>query len=225
MNTNKSESTKQKFYSVMTGDLVASRKYQNDGQQSIVRILTRMEEKFQHAFPDTVAHHISIFRGDSWQIVIKEPCLALRIAFFSRAFLLSNSDDKNLETRIGIGIGPIDYLPEDNVSAGMGEAFRLSGLALDQIGRNRYLHFKSGNQVQDDYINVLLSLADTISDKWSSAQARAVYGALQHKKQKDIARLWEPAISQQSVTRHLQRAGWKSIEKSLDWFEQITFDK
>jgi len=39
-------------------------------------------------------------------------------------------------------------------------------------------------------------------------------------KQEKIGSLWKPPITQQSVQRHLQRAGWFAIEQAIGFFEK-----
>jgi hypothetical protein len=55
---------------------------------------------------------------------------------------------------------------------------------------------------------------------WSGKQARALTGAFQGLTQERIGALWNPTITQQSVNRHLQRAGWFAVERAIGFFEQ-----
>lgn len=207
-----------KIYSVMTGDIISSGQLKTSHKSTIPDILKNVTKQAKKAFPGTILYDISIFRGDSWQLVIDKPEQALRLALYFRASLISRSDSSRIDTRIGIGIGKIDYLPEENISAGNGEAFLLSGEALEVINKKQTLHLRHTNAKKEAYFNIILGLIDTISQDWSSKQARAVKGALQGMSQSEIATIWQPEISQQSVTRHLNRAGWQNLVRALDFF-------
>ena len=209
-----------KIYGVLTGDIIESGSIQKQEDLTVPEMLTKVANQAKEKFPQTILYNISIFRGDSWQIVLQKPSQALRLALFIRAALISFSTDLRIDTRIGIGIGKVDYIPEKNLTAGNGEAFLLSGEALEEIGSNRFMHLRYFNTQKQAFLNIILGLIDTISTNWSSKQALAVKGALQGLKQKEIAELWDPSISQQTVTRHLRRAGWENLEQTIQFFEK-----
>jgi len=72
----------------------------------------------------------------------------------------------------------------------------------------------------EESLDVLVHLIDALAMNWSDKQALAITGALQGLKQEQIGSLWKPPITQQSVNRHLQRAGWFAIEKGIGFFEK-----
>ncbi len=72
-------------------------------------------------------------------------------------------------------------------------------------------------------ISVLLLVLDIIARNWSSAQARAVCGALLEWTQEKTAENWPGApITQQAVAQHLARAGWDGVRETLAFYEHIT---
>jgi hypothetical protein len=60
---------------------------------------------------------------------------------------------------------------------------------------------------------------DALVRHWTAAQGRAISLALQGLTQDEIARRWQPPITQQAVHKHLLAAGWAGIEPALDWLE------
>ena len=222
MSESKKESRDVKIYSVLTGDIIGSRKISAEQKPRLPVLLRNLTDEAKQSFPGAILYRISIFRGDSWQIVIKKPELSLDIALFYRVALISQSENFKMDSRIGIGIGSVDFLPDDNISEGTGEAFSLSGQALERIEKEEYLSLRYSHEQIENYINIILGLIDTISRDWSPKQAFAVKGAILGLRQKDIAKLWDPTVSQQTVTRHLNRAGWTNLEKALNYLVDIS---
>jgi hypothetical protein len=86
-----------------------------------------------------------------------------------------------LDSRISIGIGAIDYLPEKNVSMGNGQAFRLSGEGLESLPRYSRMSLTFPNQYQavlPQALDVIAQLVDLQMQRWTGKQAEAVSGAL-----------------------------------------------
>lgn len=169
----------------------------------------------QRAFGDTVPLGIDIFRGDSWQLFVTDPSKAVRIGLFMRAdFKAAWGKGKN-DTRIAIGVGRIDFIPANRISEGDGEAFRRSGSALEHMKKSNCMHISLDDEDMERFVNVILQLIDTLAMRWTDKQAQAVTGALQGLTQEKIAVSWKPRIKQQTVNRHLDRAGWNGIENAL----------
>jgi hypothetical protein len=76
-----------------------------------------------------------------------------------------------------------------------------------------------GQEIEES-LDVLVHLLDALAINWSEKQALAITGALQGLRQEKIGGLWKPSITQQSVNRHLQRAGWFAVEKAVAFFEE-----
>jgi hypothetical protein len=135
----------EKIFAVLTGDLVGSSRYKIEKQRDeVLSILKNSFNKIES--PDIVASRFAIYREDSFQGLLSRPEEALKAAIIIRANLLSKPFEKNihLDARIAIGVGKIDYLSEDKVGEGDGEAFRSSGMELDKMKkRERNLTIKT----------------------------------------------------------------------------------
>lgn len=169
---------------------------------------------------DAGAEHFTCFRGDSWQFVVCEAPYAVDAAVCFRASLLVRGHDefgKRMNSAIAIGFGTVDFFPDDESSAGGGQAYELSGKRLDRMRRRVPGMIASGLGPMDPCISAILGLVDTMIRRWTPSQASAVRYAIHGLTQVEAAALWKPgAISQQAVHKHLQSAGWPSVGPALE---------
>ncbi len=210
-----------KTYAVITGDFIGFSDLDAATRSRMPELLHRCGEDLREAFFGVMHRDIAVFRGDSWQALLDDPVRSLRAALFIRAAIRSASAGTGLDTRMAIGIGPIDYAPSGNISAGDGAAYRRSGKRIEQMGvanRGR-LRLACPDIPDEALIDAIVRLAGTISDSWSSRQARAVLGALQGRSQAQIVSNWPEPITRQAVGKHLARAGWPAIAHALTVFE------
>lgn len=207
------------FLAVLTGDIAGSSDLPDDLRARLPAALRDVSASVREHFPDAVSHPIDIFRGDSWQILAREPALALRIALHMRASLHAKFEGARVDTRVAIGIGTVDFVPDTDISGGNGEAFRLSGTALDEMGRTFRMAFAASDDlphVVGDLIDACVKLIDVIAMSWTQRQAFAIAHALLGLTQEEIGAAWiNRPISQQSVAQHLSSAGWAGIEHAL----------
>lgn len=178
-------------------------------------------KQLRKAFPQVIPLEVDIFRGDSWQLLVKDPRYALRVALFYRAFLRARMESHDFNTRIGVAIGELDFVPRDSVSEGQGEVYTLSGKALENLPNTVSMSFLSSNNLHKKCLNTIVQLIDSLSTRWTDKQSLAILGALQGWTQKKIAKiLWEKKISQQAVAQHLKSSGWYAVEKGIEYFEE-----
>jgi len=211
-----------KIYAVITGDIVGSSKLKPAERKELHAALKDTSDKLTDHFRQLVPLQVDIFRGDSWQLLVIDPAQSLKIGLFFRAFLRGKMKSKRVDTRISIGVGSIDIMPEEGISSGDGEAFRLSGEALEALSRShRMIISLPQSLISNNHqaLDVILKLIDVLARDWTEKQAHAVSGALLEYTQEKIARSWfEREISQQAVAQHLDRAGWNAIEIGLNYF-------
>lgn len=217
-------------HAVLTGDIVKSTRLAPAAHRQLEAVLKEARAASASIWGDTaLPAPLTVFRGDSWQMAVREPALALRIALFVHAWLrIPGARHPSLDSRIAIGLGKVDQLPSKAHSTGSGEAFRLSGQALDRMPRGRLLgiavpaHARSGRAMA---LTVVLGLTDAIVSGWTESQARAIVATLSGKRQKEIGRAWAPGpITQQAVAGHLRRANWDAIGAALTYFSEVADD-
>jgi len=211
---------KGKLYAVITGDIVNSSKLPLEQRQKLHRIMKDGSKALLKAFKDSVPLEVDIFRGDSWQLLVADPSKSLRIGLFYRVYLRAWMGASRLDTRMAIAVGTIDFVPDDRVSGGDGQAYQYSGNSLEEMAKGSNMCFRFPEREVEEFLDLLVHLLDVLATNWSDKQALAIIGALQGLKQEKIGSLWKPSITQQSVNRHLQRAGWFAVEKAIGFFEK-----
>jgi DNA-directed RNA polymerase specialized sigma24 family protein len=119
---------------VITGDVVRSTELA--AGDDLVKLLTAA---FAPLRPPALLRRFEIFRGDGFQGVVRAD-QALRAAALLRARLRAHRQrdgDRHgpLDARLAIGIGAVDRMAA-KLALSNGEAFRLSGRALDAMDRS-----------------------------------------------------------------------------------------
>ncbi|MDA8403403.1 MAG: hypothetical protein M0Z56_04275 [Desulfobacteraceae bacterium] len=232
----------QKNYAVITGDFIGFSLLPAEVRQRMYFVLKACGKALADAFPGILPCEVDVYRGDGWQALINDPALSLRAALFIRAYvrfhlpeetLVNHSGEKTgmqpgiqVDTRLAIGVGSIDYVPENRVSAGDGPAFRRSGKLLERMiapkaGTMRFAAEGAGDIQTGTLLDGITRLAGGLADRWTSKQALSITGALQGWNQQQIVRLWPDGVVPQTVSKHLQKAGWDAIAHGLRVFECV----
>jgi hypothetical protein len=213
------------WVAVLTGDVVASSELDPERRARLPELLRQAGDSVKYQLEDAIPYPVDVFRGDSWQLVMFQPEKALRAALHLRALLLTAIEDEPLSTRVTIGIGSVDFIPADRVSSGDGQAFRLSGNALERLGRSQRMTVAMPDEA-DAYVGVglqvICGLIDELVKRWTARQAQAVLGAMRGLTQQAIGAQWSPSpVSQQAIAQHLDGAGWGAIDEAIAYFERV----
>lgn len=210
---------KNKIYAVITGDIVKSRKLGKD-REKVLSILKETLNSLKGFKGDSIGGISEIFRGDSFQIVVSKPTTALEIAIFLKARLLTETiKEKNIDVRIAIGIGKVESLNKKNIPESDGEAFRLSGSALDNISKYRRLSIKSSIDELNTQLAFISSSIDSITRRWSPEQAEAILLWISGDTQTSISK--KIGISQPAVNQRLQLGGHFALNESFELFKHL----
>lgn len=205
---------------VITGDLVKSSQIKDEGIEAVLK-------SFKESFKEINSYLLDgeglfeIYRGDSFQIVIKKPEKALLISILLRSSLRKfnpslytqiKTDIKKpiylaySDARISVGIGMISY-KKGSITEWQGEAFKRSGQSLDQmIGGNKRLGINTPWEEVNKELEVECLLADAIINRWTATTSETVYEYLLYQKnQNEIAKQFN--IKQPSVHKRLVKYG------------------
>jgi hypothetical protein len=208
---------------VITGDVVGSARFGGGARTQLHEGLRATASDLATAFGEVVPYPVAFFRGDSWQLLVSNPSVAVRVGLYFRSAARALFEATTFDVRMAIGVGTVSFLPERDVSAGDGEAFRRSGEALDGLAGDRRLVLVASpamRPVETGAIDAIVGLIDSIASGWTARQARAVTGALLDWTQAEIAgRRFDPPITQQGVAQHLDRAAWDAVERALRFLE------
>jgi hypothetical protein len=159
-----------------------------------------------------------IYRGDEFQLEIKNCEDALWIAFLIKAHLRTIS----LDARMSIGLGDKTFKAK-RISESNGSAFVYSGEAFELMKKNKInLVIKSSNLEFNKEMNLLLRLGLSFMDNWLPQQAEFVLLAIQNPEfsQEKIGELLK--INQAAVSKRRKRANFDLLlELNLTYVEKL----
>jgi hypothetical protein len=208
-----------KSYSVITGDIIGSSALTPVQRRKLESFIKKAVSKTSAYFPEALPYETDVFRGDSFQFLIVRPVLSLRIALCFRLLLKSGLLFPVIDSRISIAAGSVEFINRKRISESNGEAFRLSGKALEDMDSDSCLTFSAPGLSGEDSLKIIISLLDELVSRCTAKQSLALFGALAGLQQADISKLPKPAITQQNVSKHLRSAGWKVINNSVVFYE------
>ena len=195
---------------ILTGDIKGSRKAKSKNW------LAELKELFLQ-FGKNPADW-EIYRGDEFQIEIKDCEEALLIAFQIKAFLRTIS----LDARMSIGIGEKTSKAK-RISESNGSAFVYSGEAFDVMKKNKInLVVQSADNQFNKDMNLLIRLGLSFMDNWLAQQAEYVLLAINNPKlsQEEMGEILK--INQAAVSKRRKRANFDlMLEINLAYVEKL----
>ncbi len=212
---------KSTFHAVLTGDIVKSRDLSPSDLGTIRCAIDESAKIAEGWSPGLVAGRVEFFRGDAWQLLLRDAAWALRVGVLIRAEVLSR---KRADTRVAIGLGDVGYLSPEGISHSTGEAFLASGHTLDAMTLHWRMAIappKSTGPVAD-WISLVGHLCDAFIRQWTARQAEIVAMALDPDgpTHESIAGRLSRPVTKQAVTKSLDGANWRAIEEAIRLYEQ-----
>lgn len=206
---------KNTLYSVITADIVKSSKLSIAKHKKLIQVIKKCANEIQKVFPASFQYAPEYFRGDSWQMVLKKPELALSVILFYRAFIRANMNLSFMDARMAIALGSIDFVKK---SFGVGEAYKISGEAIDVKGKRR-LKFIYNDKKISEMLDLIVENSDFISSRWTVRQCEVIILSMKGYNQLQIAK--KIKVSQQAVSQQLESAGWSIISRNIVFFQNI----
>lgn len=177
-----------------------------------------------------------LVQGDYIECALNAPEYALRIALLLKtlvkSFDFSNKSNKDNRlkyfnehgVRLAVAVAPLVKLDPVNGIID-GEAIYLSGRAIKNISTSdkqkivikNTMFFCSNNIQLQEQFETIFSLLNTIISKCSAKQSQILYYKLLNLSEKEISQ--RLSKSQSTVSQHSTAAGWLSIEKAVNYFE------
>lgn len=196
----------------LTGDIVNSTRLGKVNERKLLRILKQILDPYLYEF----------YRGDSFQVYVKDPKSAFRIALLCRAAAISISlEDETIssDVRISIGVGKITT-PIKTLGAAKGEAFLLSGRSFDEIaGSETRISIVTSNTLANEGLQVVSDYVNAIFNTMTSKQAEVIFELLKGKTQQEVAKKFKRTKS--TISQHVSAGKWNEIEKLLKQYENI----
>jgi len=207
---------------ILTGDIVRSSSLPPDRRIDLFQSLHDLSALIKRQYPEDVRCDLAKFRGDGWQLLVDHPQRSLEVSLFIRTYIRSAFKSEKLDTRVAIGIGSVEFVPENNITEGFGVAFTESGKKLDQLKQYRMgiaIATQNGKRYTRLF-DALIASYDALITSWTALQCQAVHLSLQGLTQAEIGRKWQPKpIEQVTVNGHLAAANWNLIKDGISMFE------
>ena len=195
---------------ILTGDIKGSRKAKSKNW------LAELKQLFLQFGKNPTDWEI--YRGDEFQIEIKDCEEALLIAFQIKAFLRTIS----LDARMSIGIGEKTSKAK-RISESNGSAFVYSGEAFEVMKKNKInLVVQSADNQFNKDMNLLIRLGLSFMDNWLAQQAEYVLLAINNPKlsQEEMGEILK--INQAAVSKRRKRANFDlMLEINLAYVEKL----
>lgn len=199
--------------SVITADIVNSTKLSKVDLKKLMNVLVMIFQKHQYEF----------FRGDSFQVLVRNPTEALQVLLAARLAamkLLPAHAMPVTDVRTSIGIGNVK-LPVRVLQTATGEAFVLSGRNFDKMGKDErtIINCSESNEIAAVGLNIIARFIDYLFQRLTVKQAAVVFELLMSRTQTETARRLKK--SQATINKHVQSAGWVQIEMLLKNYELL----
>jgi hypothetical protein len=216
--------TRSKHYAVLTGDIIHSSRLTPTQLEAVRSSLIGSVDKVRRWKRGLVKGKPEFFRGDAWQLLLADPAMALRVGVFLRASLLARG---LADSRVAIGLGEVEEISHERVSLSTGQAFVISGKALDRMTRYSNMTIEIPKTVGpfSAWLPVAGHLCDSLIGQWTTRQAKLVRAAVNPKEpgSEKIGQSLKPAVSKQAVAKGLSGANWYVIKEAVHLFEETSW--
>ena len=212
---------------VITGDVAGSMK---SGLADSRDLLLSAFGQVAESFPETrLGGAFQIIRGDGFQGAFGSVARGLRCALFFHAFFRSVRGKAGSPSgvRIGLGLGS-GSIETGGVLASTGEAFVLSGKALDSMkdSRDAVMRIRSPWDAVNRILDMEFRLLEAVLDGWTMGQANVMAQALRNTgnamSQSMIAR--DLGVDQSQVSRQLRKARFGTLLALCDHVQFLADD-
>jgi hypothetical protein len=227
-------------YAVITGDIENSTQLHPQQKSNLMKHLASALNIWNVGYE----MQSEIYRGDSFQCILKKPLNALRVALIIKTYLRSLNTVSSIDgpkagdftmssmnyhnefnrsvwlydARIAIGIGSTRFL-RSKISTSDGEAFIYSGRELDSLkNRKQNIGIATGDNYNSE-LQTEIVLLDTIISKTSALQCEVIYHKLLGYTEVEISK--KISINQSAVNQRSNAAGWNAINTMVQRFETI----
>lgn len=210
--------------SVITGDIIGSTFIRNDKRKDkLLDLIKECLKDVKKSEKNAIQQSFEIFRGDSFQGIVVDIKKTVAIVLKIKAGLLMRSmqlKNAKLDARISVGIGSAGAAAKI-IKESDGIAFHLSGKQLDEMKeKNKRISIVSEDDKLNKHLDLLSTLLELITKRWTFQQAEVMYYLLNNKTQTDIAEILK--LAQPSINQRAQLGRKNEIMKAINYFEWLS---
>lgn len=193
---------------VITGDFVRSTLLEKAEESKLYKDVAKI----------AAAYPYSVYRGDSFQVYIRDAAESLRIVFLMRCAarrIEQPGIDFDIRQSIGIAVqtSAVRQLP-----SAKGAPFVLSGRAFDTMkDEGALLVITTGQELFNQVFEMLAAFADDIFGSMTPKQALVVFELLSGRTQQEVAKKLKK--TQPTINRQARAAKWHRLQELLSKFD------
>lgn len=217
---------------VITADLVQSSKMTDTQKRQLYSLIYDMLKQIDNDY----TAKSEMFRGDSFQCLLKFPRYSLRVALLLRTYIRSlnpielgsiqkPSGNRQFvfpvwmfDVRLAIGIGSVSF-DTGKVRTSDGTAYQLSGRQLDDLKNSKYRFSIKSDDAFSNELSIESKLIDTIISRTSSLQCEVIFLKLQGYNETEIGKMLD--INQSAVNQRSTSGSWHAINDVVSYFENL----
>ena len=192
---------------VITADIVNSTRLPEQSQRKLRATLHAVLQPFLFEF----------YRGDSFQVLVKDPRVALRLVLTLRT--QARKISIHYDVRCSIAIGEISPRIR-KLSTAADPAFVLSGRNLEKITNTEdRLIISSKDGIVNHGFNLIAYFSDYVINDITEAQAEVLTLLLQGKTQQEVSRKLRKSAP--TINKLARAAGWHEIARILAEYDHF----
>ncbi len=206
---------KSKMMAVLTNDIVESTKLSTHEYTKVMTALKQLLESQAERYGCTY----EIFRGDSFQILYPDYSVAMQSTLTIRLNLQAGISCSPVKLTQSLAVDKI-LKQSDKLGNSLGEAFILSGRALDKATSGDLLVNFSPSLVNTD-LSISTLFLRYLLDGLTEKQAKVLfyYIDLNSPEQKNIAEIMR--MTRQNIATHLKRSGAELVKAYLKGYREL----
>jgi hypothetical protein len=163
---------------------------------------------------------IEFYRGDSFQVFIKDAESALLKCIMSRLLAIQYSRQTKVDIRQSISIGVLKS-GVIKLGSNMEELFVNSGRYFDKFqNSSRRLYISTGSQEKDFTYEIIAEYTDSLMDRLTARQAKVLYHLLTGKTQAETATLLK--LTPATISDHVKAARYEELKSMLNKYKILT---
>lgn len=218
-------------YAAISADIVSSTSLSKD---TLIELTGKIKGFLDRYSTEHDGFWGRIIKGDSIECTMSHPNEALRLALMIKCFVKSfqpkdeveNKNFKKIGLRIAIGIGEMRTV-DQSLGIMDGQAIYLSGRTLEAMSQGTTSKVKNSFRIVLDKdttfgaFDVIASFINYVLNSASVRRCETIYHRLQTNTDIDAAKIM--GVTRANVNNILNKSGWQSIEKALNYFENYNF--